>query len=269
MLVFLFLIPILVIISGILVYPHNGKREFLKLDLVQFFYAFVVAPLMFVWLKTFMYVLLKTELGNALSQGQVFVIDTAFSVLSLYIFAFVVIHSLTATFNRRLVRDPLYDIFAHSEFFHLWLSHIVMFSGLLAILTILAFVNIFTPLQFNMSKAGFYVLCGSGILAGTFAFLMVWLSDPKQEGARFMRIMKLLFGLFFMMYTVVYFIFTPSFAASSGMYWWSFFSVATLATWSLFTYKSVRAYTFFERISDRFKHLKWGSNIQLFNKRNL
>lgn len=264
MLIYLFLIPILVIISGILVYPHNGKREFLKLDLVQFFYAFVVAPLLFVWLKTFMYVLLQTELGNALSQAQVFVIDTAFSLLSLYIFAFVVIHSLTATFNRRLVRDPLYDIFAHSEFFHLWLSHIVMFAGLLAIITILAFVNIATPLEFAISKVWFYTLCISGILGGTSAFLMVWLSDPKQEGARFMRIMKLLFGLFFMMYSVVYFIFTPSFDASRGMFWWSFSAVATLAAWSLFTYRSVRAYTFFERISNRFKHLKWGSNIQLF-----
>jgi hypothetical protein len=264
MIVLLFLIPILVIISGLLVYPHNGKREFLKMDLVQFFYAFVVAPLLFVWLKSFMYVFLKNELGDSLSQTQVFIIDTAFSLMSLYVFAFVVIHSLTATFNRRLVRDPLYDIFAHSEFFHLWLSHIVMFIGLLSCLTILAFVNVFLPLDFTINKIWFYTLCGSGILAGTFAFLMVWLSDPKQEGARFMRIMKLVFGLFFMMYCVVYFIFTPSFDASKGMFWWSFSSVATLAAWSLFTYRSARAYTLFDRISNRFKHLTWGSNIQLF-----
>jgi hypothetical protein len=67
-----------------------------------------------------------------------------------------------------------------------------------------------------------------------------------------------------MMYCVVYFIFTPSFDASKGMFWWSFSSVATLAAWSLFTYRSARAYTLFDRISNRFKHLTWGSNIQLF-----
>lgn len=264
MLLFLYLIPLFVAISGVLVYPHNGKREFLKLDLVQFFYAFIVAPLLFVWIKSFIFILLKTELGDALSSLQLFIIDTAFSLVSLYVFAFVVIHSLTATFNRRIVRDPLYDLFAHSEFFHLWLSHIVMFSGLLSILTIMAFLNVFLPLSLVISKVWFYVLCGSGILGGLVAFMMVWLSDPRQEGARFMRLMKLMFGIFFILYCVVYFVFAPSFTAERSMYWWSFAAVSTLVACSLFTYKSTRAYTWFERVSDRFKHLKWGSNIQLF-----
>jgi hypothetical protein len=264
MLLFLYLIPLFVVISGILVYPHNGKREFLKLDLVQFFYAFIVAPLMFVWLKSFMYILLKTELGDALSSGQLFIIDTAFSLLSLYIFAFVVIHSLTATFNRRIVRDPLYDMFAHSEFFHLWLSHIVMFGGLMAVLTIIGIANVFLPLNMSLTKPLFYLLCGSGIVAGLLSFMMVWLSDPRQEGARFMRLMKLMFGIFFILFCVVYFIFAPSFTAERGMYWWSFSAITSLAACSFFTYKSTRAYTWVERLSNRFKHLKWGSNIQLF-----
>ena len=264
MLLFLYLIPLFVIISGILVYPHNGKREFLKLDLVQFFYAFIVAPLLFVWLKSFLYILLKTELGNALSSSELFVIDTAFSLLSMYIFAFVVIHSLTATFSRRIVRDPLYDLFAHSEFFHLWLSHIVMFSGLMSIITIMGFLNIFFPLNMHITKPLFYLLCGSGVLAGLLTFLMIWLSDPRQEGARFMRLMKLMFGIFFILFCVVYFIFTPAFTAAQGMYWWSFFAITALVACSLFTYKSARAQTWVERLSNRFKHLKWGSNIQLF-----
>lgn len=245
-------------------YPHNGKREFLKLDLVQFFYAFVIAPLLFIWLKTFLYVLLTTEINAGLSQLQIFMIDSGFSLICLYVFAFVVIHSLTATFNRKITRDPLYDIFAHSEFFHLWLSHLVMFGGGLAIITITAFFNIFFPLDMEIAKSLFYLLCFTGVVSGAGCFMIVWLSDPRQEGARFMRVMKLLFGIFFILYSVVYFIFTPSFNASQGLFWWSFSAVATLAAFSLFTYRSVRVYTLFERISNKFKHYKWGNNIQLF-----
>ncbi|MBP7768840.1 hypothetical protein KA082_03340 [Candidatus Woesebacteria bacterium] len=256
MAIILFLLPIFVSISGILLYPHNGKKEFLKLDLVQFFYAFIVAPLLYLWFKTFIYFLLKSELGAGVSQFQIFLIDSTFSLLFLYIFAFVVIHSLTATFNRRLVRDPLYDIFAHSEFFHLWVSHVVMYIGLFFILSFVSFLNIAFPLTLQISNMLFYCLCATGLLGGFLTFMVVWLTDLGPTGAKFTRLMKLLFGIFFMLFCVVYFTFTPSFNASRAMFWWSFSALTMLVMCSFFTYKFERAQSFFERISGRFKYLQ-------------
>lgn len=266
MLLFLYLIPILVLISGVLLYPHNGKHEFLKLDLVQFFYAFVIAPLLFIWIKTFLFILLKTELGAALTQLQIFIIDTSFSVLCMYIFAFVVIHSLTASFKHKLLRDPLYDIFMHSEFFHLWLSHIMMFGGVMLALTLLGVANLFFTLDVEVPRHLFYILGGMGLLSGSGSFIVVWNSDPKQEGANFMRLMKLLFGVFFILHCALYFIFTPSFSAKNGVFWWSFANFIALVACSLFTYKSERANTLFDRISSLFKFNTWGSNKQLFKE---
>lgn len=258
MLLFLYIIPILAVISSVFIYRHIGKREFLKFDLVHFFYGFVIAPLVFVWLKTFLFVILKQELGSALSQVQLYVFDTAFSVLCLYLFGFVIIHSLTASFNRKMIRDPLYDLFAHSEFFHLLVSHLVIYGGTLFVLTVLSIMNVFFPLNLDGSKTVLYTVGFAGVLTGLFAFLSVWLFDPKQAGINFMRVMKLLFGLFFIVHTVVYFIFQPSFNMSAGLYWWSFSVFTTLVICSLFAYKSERAQNFFESLSSKFKFRQWG-----------
>ena len=262
--VLLYLIPLFAVVSGVLLYRHNGKREILKLDLVQFFYAFVIAPLFFIWIKTLVYILLKTQLGGQISQTHAFVVDTAFSLLALYIFAFVVIHSLTASFQRKMLQDPLYDIFAHSEFFHLWLSHIVMFAGAQLIVTIVAGLNLFYPLQFAVSTQSFYALCAAGVITGVFGFLGVLLSDPKQDGANFMRLMKIIFGVFFILHVVAYFLLTPTFAGAAGVFWFSFFFFSTLVGCSLFVYRSERAQTLFERISTIMRFKEWGDNIQLF-----
>ncbi len=258
MLLLLYIIPILAVISSVVLYQHSGKREFLKFDLVHFFYGFVIAPLVFVWLKTFLFVLLKGEFGGNFSPSQLFVFDTAFSVFCLYLFGFVIIHSLTASFNRKMVRDPLYDLFAHSEFFHLLLSHLVIYGGVLVVLTLLAIVNVFFPLQIAISKTEFYMLGGTAMVTGLFAFISAWQFDPKQGGMNFMRLMKLLFGVCFIIHTGVYFTIQPAFNASAGLFWWSFTFFTTLVICSLFAYKSERAQNLFERWSSRFRFKNWG-----------
>ncbi|MCA9370211.1 hypothetical protein KC686_03570, partial [Candidatus Woesebacteria bacterium] len=131
--IFLFAIPILSSLSGLLLYRFIGKKQLFKLDSIQFLYAFVLAPLLFVWAKTFFYTLVSTQnLGIALSSNDVFILDTVFSTFLLFIYAFVVMHSLTKTFNVRMKDDPLYNIFHHSEYFHLWLTHLAMFGGVLS-----------------------------------------------------------------------------------------------------------------------------------------
>lgn len=264
MMTVLYLIPIFSIISAVLVYRLNGKKELLKLDLVQFFYAFILSPMLFIWLKTFLYFLLRVEANISLSSGQLFVIDTIFSLFFIYVFAFVVIHSLTKSFNLKRVRDPLYDIFEHSEFFHLWLTHLIMYLGSQLLISLVSITNIWFPLEVMMGKTSFYTLCLAGLVCGFFAFMIVWLSDPKQERANFMRLMKLSFGFFFLVHVVIYFVFNPPFSPALGLYWWSLCVFTGLVMCSLFAYKSERALSFFERVSDFFKHTKWGNNIQLF-----
>lgn len=266
MIIFLFIIPMLAVASAVLLYRHDGKKEFLKFDLVQFSYAFIIAPFLFIWLKTFVYFLLRTELGTRMTAGELFVIDTILSVLCFYIFSFVVIHSLTASFNRRVMNDPLHDLFAHSEFFHLWLSHLVMYVGAMLLLTVVSLVNVFLPLNIEHTRSGLFLLCSAGIVTGLFSFLSLLLSDPKQEGANFTRLIKLFFGFFFVVHGGVYFWFTPDFNLQRGLYWWSFMVFTALVTCSLFWYKSERAQSFFEKISSKLRTKHWGMNIQLFKE---
>lgn len=264
MTIFLFIIPLLAVVSAVFLYRHDGKKEFLKFDLVQFSYAFIIAPFLFIWLKTFVYFLLRTELGAGISSGELFIIDTVLSVLCFYIFSFVVIHSLTASFNRKMVNDPLHDLFAHSEFFHLWLSHLVMYIGAMLLITVIATINVFLPLNVQDVKGGIFILCGAGVVTGLFSFLTLILTDPRQDGANFTRLIKLFFGFFFLIHGILYFWLTPPFQLQMSVYWWSFMVFTTLVICSLFWYKSERAQTLFERISSKLGKKNWKLNIQLF-----
>jgi hypothetical protein len=254
------LIPILVLVSGMFVYRYNG------LDMVQFFYAFVLAPVLFIWAKSFIYYLLRTEIDIRLSQLEIFLIDTGFSLIFLYVFAFIVMHSLTKTFNLKSARDPLYDILHHSEYFHLWLTHIVMYVGGMILISIIAFANVFFPLTVQIATPFFYIICTTGFMSGMLAFIGTLLSDPKQSKASFMRLMKLLYGFFFIGHVVVYFVFSPSFTSSYAPYWWSLFFFAGVVTLSFFRYRFAKARTFFDRISDWFKHRSWDLRVDLFDK---
>lgn len=267
MLIILYVIPFLTVVSALLVYRLNGKKEFLKLDLVQFFYAFVLSPILFVWVKSFLYYLMQSEVEVQLTQNQMFFYDTVFSVFFLFIFGFVVIHSLTKSFNLKLHEDPLHDLFHHSEYFHLWLTHLMVFGGVLSFFTAMALFNIWVPFEAVLSKAQFYSLLVFGGATGLLAFLGIWMSDPKQQSANFMRLMKLLFGVLFIVHVLAYFFTYPDFSGKYGMYWWSFTAFTSLVVCSLFAYKSEKAQTLFEWISDKLRHHKNEINIQLFDSK--
>ena len=250
----IYLIPVLTIISSMLMYRLNGKKQLLKLDLVQFVYAFVFAPALFIWLKSFLYQLMRVEVEVSLSSLQIFIIDTAFSTIFLYIFAFVVIHSLTKSFNLQSAKDPLYDIFAHSEFFHLWLTHLIVYIGAMGLISILAFVNLYFPLTIDATRPVFYFWTLTGFVAGLISFVMIWISDPKSNGANFTRVMKLFFGLFFLFHVLLYFFLNPNFNIVHGMYWWSFSLFTALMICSLFAYKSEKAHNLFSRVAEKIRH---------------
>lgn len=267
MLILLLLIPVLALASSLFIYQLNGKRELLKLDLVQFFYAFVLSPVLFIWLKSLLYVLVRSELNLRLSPAQNFMIDTAFSTIFLYIFAFVVMHSLTKSFALKRSRDPLYDIFHHSEHFHLWITHLVMHVGGLIVLNLIALINIFFPIDFPVTQRVFHSFVASGILVGILIFLGMWLSDPKQQKANYMRVVKLVAGVLFLSNVVGYFAIELPFSPAFSLYWWNSFVLATFVSLSLFAYKSERAQNLFERVASWFKHKDWDFRVQLFEKK--
>ncbi|MDA1079083.1 MAG: hypothetical protein O2840_00100 [bacterium] len=251
MTIFFMLIPLFAVVSGLLLYRHDGKRELLRFDVVQFVYSFVIAPVMFIWIKSFFYFVLSKEIHPPLSPTNLFVIDTVLSTMALIIYAFVVIHSLTTSFNRKMYKDPLHDLFEHTEYFHLWLSHLTMYIGSLLLFTILGIGNIFLPLEVELSKFQFYSLFLFSAVLGTMQFIMVWLSNPGKEN--FMRIMKLSFAFFFMLHVGAYFLYSPAFAGRMSVFWVSFGASFTAVLYSLFAVRFEALSAFF----DKFKRPNW------------
>lgn len=241
-------------------YRYNGSRQIFRLDLVQFFYLAVLAPTMFVWGKTFLFFLLRNEVDIKLSVGELFIIDTFFSVIAFFIFSAVAVHSLTKTFWIKRREDPKFDLFHLSEYFHLWWSHIVMFGGVMAVLTLMSFVNFFSPFVGVFERWQIYAVLGGGVLAGVVFYYTIWGSDIKQ--GNFMRLMKLLMGLFFLIHVVGYFVLDPAFSASMAAYWFDFSMFTTMVAAAMLFERSRRA----NRLQQWLLHPGWGNNIDIFKK---
>jgi hypothetical protein len=264
MITLLFIVPILAIATSLFVYQLNGKKEIIKLDLVQFFYAFLLAPILFIWIKSVLYVLLRSELDLGLSPGQLFLVDTSFSLFFLYVFAFVVMHSLTKSINLKVGQDPLHDIFQHSEYFHLWISHIVIYVGSGVLFSCISIANAFFPLVLNVPMLWFYTVLVVGFITGLLSFMGIWLSDPKQHAAHFLVLMKLCFGSLLVLHIFVFFLLGVEFSPEYGLYWTVTVGYLSLIMCFFFAHKSQRALTFIERVSAVLKHQKWDKRVQLF-----
>jgi len=263
MLTFLYVLPIFSIISAVLLYRHNGKREFLRFDFVQFIYGFVIMPFLFIWLKSFLFFLLRRELAFSLSVGNIFFIDTVFSTFFMFIYAFAVVHSLTASFKLKKVTDPLYDLFQHSEYFHLWLSHLVVYAGAVVITTFFSVINIFIPTSLALSKNSFYLFVVGSFVCGLFAFIGLLVSDPKQ--ANFMRIIKLMFSAAFLLQVILYFVFDPAFNSSRLFFWMVFMALTAIVFASVFAERSERTMNFFDKFKSNVSRDYW-VNLNLFPK---
>lgn len=260
MAIILFVVPILSVLALLLLYQHNGKKQFMKLDLVQFAYAFVVLPVFFVWLKSFLYFILRGEINLRFEAGDLFLVDTVFSTIFLYIYAFVVIHSLTKSFNLRYYRDPLYDVFEHSEYYHVWLSHVIIYLGAGVLATLLSAVNIWVPVVTDIGQSVFLVTLVVASLVGILMFVGLWLSDPEQ--AQFLRLMKLVIGVFFMVHAGMYFLYVPAFNYTQIVFWVMFTVMASLVVCSVSFHRSERA----QRWTDRLKHHLWDKKLFVFEK---
>lgn len=220
----IFLVPVLAALSALYLYQHTGKKEILKFDLVQFVYAFVLTPVVYVWFKTFLFAFLLSELNLHLSVTDIFIADTAFTVIFMYVFAFQVIHSLTKSFELKRVRDPFYDIFQHSEFFHLITSHVVLYVGSVLLMTIISTVNVFISFSVHTNTYVFFGALGLGLLVGTIIHTGIMLTDDdfEMKYPRFEMFVELIYALFFIYDIGLFFFFRPGFNLTRGVYWFVF-----------------------------------------------
>lgn len=218
---FLFLIPALAILSALYLYQHTGKREILRFDLVQFVYAFVLTPIIYIWLKSFLFVFLVQELDLHLSVTDIFIADTAYTIIFLYVFAFIIIHSLTKSFQLKRLRDPFYDMFQHSEFFHMLTSHIPPYVGGIILFGILSTANVFIPLTAATNMLGFYIALCLGLLFGLVIYIALLLTDDdfEEKYPRFEMFIELLFVVSFIYLVLLYFLYRPEFNLGRVMYW--------------------------------------------------
>lgn len=242
LMVVLFLVPTLAILSSLYLYQHTGKREILKFDLVQFVYAFILAPVVYVWLKSFLFVFLAQELNLHLSVTDLFIADTIYTIIFLYVFAFLVIHSLTKSFELKRVRDPFYDIFQHSEFFHLLTSHVVLYIGAVILITIISTVNVFIPLEIVSNMFVLYAAMTLGFVVGLIIYTALLLTDDEFDVMypKFEMFIELVFITAFLFNVGLYFYLRPSLSLSYGMYWFVFMIFGGFITGSLILDRSER-----------------------------
>jgi len=248
---------------ALFLYRYQGRRDIIHLDIVQFSYLFIFAPFLFVWLKSFVFVQVRAELGGSLSANEFFVLDTVVSVIALYLYGITAMKALTKSLFLKRHKDPLADLFQQTEYIHLWFSHLVMFIGVAAVLTVLAAINLFIPFQVVNSTIITIVMIALGVVFGICSYIILLLSNPKQEGYRLLKIVKLVYGVFFSFYIFSYFLISPPLATSHSFYWFCLFIFATFVVCSFSTYKSPRANSFLERVTDVFRDYSWGNNITL------
>ncbi len=260
--VLLLSIPFITTLFGFFIYRYQDakRREIFKLDLVQFTYLFVLTPTLYVWMKSFLFYLLRNELDLRLTTTNLFVIDTVFSLVAFITFGAIAMHSLTKTFWLKRHHDPEFDVYHLSEYFHLYWTHIVIWSGGMLLLTFIGFTNVFVPFDvLHMSKTFWSILVLGG-LSGIATFMGIWGSDPGQ--GNFMKLMKLCMILFFFIHVAVYFIYDPRFTLAHSAYWFSFFHFLVASTGAFFFEKSENA----KKVRGLWLHVGWGENkdIQLF-----
>lgn len=244
------------------IYRHNGKRQIFNIDLIQFIYGFVLAPIAFLWLKSFLFYLFRNELGLSLSINQLFILDSFFSVVLVYLLMAIAIHSVTKSFWLKKNQDPLYDVFHLSEYFHLWFTHIFIFLGSLVLMILLSVINLLIPLQISGDKRILFIVLCVGFVFGIGWFFSVWMSDPKQERRNFLRLIKLCSGLFFFLQVAIFFLFDPGFSLQYVLYWFMLSASFSIVTAFMFFHRFARI----RRIRDWLLHSGWGDNIELFNK---
>lgn len=245
MIISLLLLPFFLLLASMYLYRYTGKKTILHFDVVQFIYAFVIYPVVYIWLQNFIFVLLREEIGISLTIPQWIAINSVFSVTFMFFYAFGIIHSLTKTFALEMERDPLFDLFAHSEYFHEVASHIGIYVIAGVVFSLLALLNVFFSLPIELGKQLFFAVLLVAAASGFFIYIGLFtLTDI--ESAMYRRVMKLTTGSIFTFLALLYIFFRPPFSSPHLFYWFTFVCMAMTVLSILFMNPSRRMVRFFE-----------------------
>jgi hypothetical protein len=141
-----------------------------------------------------------------------------------------VIHSLTKTFGLKKDDNPRYNLFADSEYYHQLLSHVAVYCGVGLLFLFVGLVNIFVPFPIVGSVWWMYLVAILSFVGGGVGLATVWLYETNDR--RFYRLMKLFFGIMFVIEVWIFIIASPSFSLSYSIYWFMFgifFSMTALS----------------------------------------
>lgn len=232
------LVTIFLVFGGIFLYRFDGRRTVFNIDFVQFVYAFLILPLMFVAMKVFLYQTLS-ELA-ILTQRQLFAVDTLLSVLFLYLAAAKAVHAVTKSFSLKVKSTPGFDLFQLSEYLHMWWSHILMYVLALCIFTLFSLSNLVFPLvESDLTRQGFLGSLLFGSIAGLFLYTIIW--NTKLSRGNFLNFMKFVFGIFFALHAVAYVRMRPGFSSEFLVFWMMFSLFLTTVLCSFLLERSRKA----------------------------
>lgn len=262
MLISFFAVVFFSLILGIVSYKFQGKRAIFSIDFIQFVYLFVLAPAIFIWWKSFIFFSLRDDLLQGMSVSQYFVLDTFLSVIYLYLFGVLAIHTITKVLWLAKHKDPLADIFKISEYFHLWWSHVILFVGAFVLITLISFMNLAFPINIDSSVISRLVMLIAGTLFGVLLYLGVWMADPKQQRRSFMKLMHMCYIICFLIHLFVYLWLTPVFHLQYSLFWINFFAMFTTVFGIAFLPRSTKAV----QLRTLLLHPGWGNNIDIFHR---
>lgn len=113
---------------------------------------------------------------------------------------------------------------------------------------LLGLTNLFAPLALEIHRIGMFFLLVIGFFSGTIGFSAVWLSN--FTASKFLRLIKLCLGFYFMVLILAYFIFAPSLSGAYGLYWFVSMIFAGVFLASQIIKRSARS----RRFINRFHH---------------
>jgi hypothetical protein len=128
---------------------------------------------------------------------------------------------------------------------HLWISHLGLYFFALLVATVLSLLNVYFPLDVELSRVWFLALLPAGGLSGGVLFIAVWLSNFTKS--KFMKINRLMFAFHFFAHLAMYFLLSIEFNMRFITYWFFFSCFLTTNILSIFFEKSQRLMLIIDR----------------------
>lgn len=209
---------LLIMLLALYLYRFSGRRQFLRLDLIQFIYAFVVYPLAFLWMQELLLLFYRSvpEIGPVDQR----IISSSVNLIFLYLYAFGIMHSLTKTLSLRVYRDPLFDVFSQTEYVHEFLSHVGMYTGIFALGSVLSVINIVFPFDIVSTRQAMAMTISAGTILGIALYIVLFITTDKGIGyTAYKKIIRAVAGLSFTAHVILFVLFRPALTMHHGVFW--------------------------------------------------